>query len=266
VTENAVMDSIPNSKDGVGTLALVGSGEFTPAMEEVDRALLEGRPGRVVFLPTAAAPEGEERLRYWVELGSSHYHRLGVEAVPLMVRTRDDADNEELAAQLSGAGLIYLSGGNPGFLADTLHDTPVGEAVKRAWEAGAAVAGCSAGAMALTEYAPNMRDRMQPPTAGLGFVTDVVVLPHFDRMEQWLPGATELAVASAPAGYSVLGIEEETAVVGGPVDWLVAGRRSAWLLRAGGDRRRFGSGDRLSLGDADAHLGPDESGGTQPGR
>jgi len=239
-----------------GPLALVGSGEFTPAMEEVDRELLRGRPSRVVFLPTAAAPEGEERLGYWVALGNSHYHRLGVKAVPLMVRRREDAQDAELAAQVGGAGLVYLSGGDPAFLADTLRDTAVGGAIKRAWEAGAAVAGCSAGAMAMTEHAPNVRDRVSPPAAGLGFVTGVVVLPHFDRMEQWLPGATDLAIASAPPGYWVLGIDEDTAVVGGPVAWQVAGRQSAWLLRAGVERQHFRGGDRLYTGSTEPSLRP----------
>jgi cyanophycinase-like exopeptidase len=215
-------------------------------MAEVDRELLRGRPNRVVFLPTAAAQEGEKRLRYWVDLGNSHYHRLGVEAVPLLVRRREDAEDEGLAAQVGGAGLVYLSGGDPAFLANTLRETAVGAAIMRAWEAGTAVAGCSAGAMAMTEHAPNMRDRVNPPAAGLAFVTGVVVLPHFDRMEQWLPGATDQAIASAPPGYCVLGIDEDTAVVGGPVEWQVAGRQSAWLLRPGAECQRFRDGDRLS--------------------
>ena len=240
------MSSDGRGAGAVGPLALVGSGEFTPAMEAVDRELLEGRPGRVVFLPTAAAPEGEERLGYWVDLGMSHYARLGVEAVPLMVRRREDAENPELATQVAGAGLVYMSGGDPAFLADTLRDTAVGAAIQGAWEGGAAVAGCSAGAMAMTEFAPRMRNRIDPPVPGLGLVRGVMVLPHFDRMEQWLPGATDVALAAAPPGYWVLGIDEETAVVGGPQDWRVAGRQSAWLMRAGEERREFHAGDRLS--------------------
>jgi cyanophycinase len=262
VTQNAEMGLAGFDPGGPGPLALVGSGEFTAAMEEVDRDLLQGRPSRVVFLPTAAAPEGEERLGYWVDLGNSHYRRLGVEAVALMVRRREDAEDEKLAGQVAGAGLVYLSGGDPAYLADTLRDTAVGAAIRRAWEAGAAVAGCSAGAMAMTEYAPRMRDRVNPPVAGLGFVSGVVVLPHFDRMEQWLPGATDLALASAPPGYAVLGIDEDTAVVGGPTEWRVAGRQSAWLLRAGAARQQFQAGDRLSSGGTHAGAPPGAAEGT----
>ena len=135
-----------------GPVALVGSGEFTPAMEDVDRELLEGRPQRVVFLPTAAAPEGEKSIAHWVDLGRLHYTRLGVEAVPLLVLDRVGADDADLASAIAGAGLIYLSGGDPTYLAATLLHTRVGDAIVAAWHNGAAVAGCSAGAVALTDY------------------------------------------------------------------------------------------------------------------
>lgn len=239
--QNARVSSRPTP----GPLALVGSGEFTPAMEDVDRGLLEGRPRRAVFLPTAAAPEGDQRFQYWVNLGVAHYRRLGVEAVPLLVRNRSDAEGPGLARRVDGAGLIYLSGGNPAFLAETLRGSAVGEAIRRNWQAGSAVAGCSAGAMAMMERVPYIREPDVAPTAGLGLVPGVVVLPHFDQMERWMSGATELALSMAPPGYLVLGIDEETAVVGGPVEWRVAGRQSAWLLSAAGDHREFPAGQTL---------------------
>ncbi len=62
-------------------LALVGSGEYLPAMEPVDRYLIEllQPPVRVVCIPTAAGTEGEDRLRYWLDLGAAHFNHLGVE-------------------------------------------------------------------------------------------------------------------------------------------------------------------------------------------
>jgi hypothetical protein len=138
------------SPAGAGPIALVGSGEFLPAMEAVDAALLAGRPARAVFLPTAAGEEGPDRVAYWLRLGTDHYRRLGAEPVPLAVLDRRDADDEKLAAQVEGAGLIYLSGGNPGYLADTLRGTAVLDAILGAWRDGAALAGCSAGAWPTT--------------------------------------------------------------------------------------------------------------------
>src|SRR5438093_215481 len=50
---------------GPGPLALVGSGEYLAVMAGVEGALIEGRPRRYVQIPTAAAPEGPDRLQYW---------------------------------------------------------------------------------------------------------------------------------------------------------------------------------------------------------
>src|SRR5438445_13636739 len=174
-----------------GLIALVGSGEFLPVMDGVDRDLLEGRPPRAVFLPTAAAEEGDERIRYWVELGTAHFRRLGVEPVPLLVLDRADADDPALAAQVASAGLIYLSGGNPGYLAETLRGTAVWSAIVAAWRGGAALAGCSAGAGALTAIAHDVRVPGRGTGLGLGGVPRLAVIPHFDRFESWSPGIVE---------------------------------------------------------------------------
>ena len=215
-------------------IALVGAGEYLPVMTEIERALIDGRAPRYVQLATAAAPEGEESLARWHNLGRLQAERLGVQQVVVDVRNRQDAQNEELAALIEGAGLVYLSGGNPAFLADTLRDTRVWEAIVAAHEAGAAVAGCSAGAMALSSWAPRMRDLVHPdqPT-GLGLVQNVRVIPHFDKMLGWVPDVLRNALLHKPEGTMLLGIDEDTALVGGPYEWTVQGRQSVWELGEG---------------------------------
>jgi cyanophycinase len=173
---------------GPGPLALVGSGEYLAVMAGVEGALIEGRPPRFVQIPTAAAPEGPQRLRYWLDLGAAQAERLGVEPVPVLVLDRDEAGSEDLAALIHGAGLIYLSGGNPQFLARTLRGTRVWAAVEAAWRSGAALAGCSAGAIALTDWVPAVRSAARAPEPGLGVLPWLRVLPHFDRIRSWAPG------------------------------------------------------------------------------
>ena len=172
---------------GPGPLALAGSGEYTPAMLDVERGLLVGRPPRYVQIPTAAGREGPKRLSYWVELGKAQAARLGVEAVPLVVLDREQADDPAVAAAVDGAGLIYLSGGSPTVLADTLRDTALWHAIVAAWQQGAALAGCSAGAMAFGDRVPELRNPAAGSRAGLGLLPQLRVLPHFDRMAGWIP-------------------------------------------------------------------------------
>jgi len=218
-----------------GPLALVGSGEYTPAMLDVERDLIAGRPPRYVQIPTAAAREGAGRLSYWVELGRAQADRLGVEAVPLVVTKRAQADDPAIVAQIEGAGLIYLSGGSPGLLADIIRDTALWRAIVAAWQDGAALAGCSAGAMAMSDWVPDLRNPSRGGRQGLGLLPHLRVLPHFDKMLGWIPDLLTRPFLRAPSGVSLVGIDEETALVGGPVAFAVQGRRSAWLL---GDGRR----------------------------
>ena len=214
-------------------VALVGSGEYLPVMADVEAALIAGRAPRYVQLATAAAPEGDASLARWHSLGREQAERLGVEQVVVDVRDRADADDPAHEAAIAGAGLIYLSGGNPAYLADTLRDTAVWRAIVAEHEAGAAVAGCSAGAMALSDWAPHPRTIRSESTTGLGLVPHIRVIPHFDKMLAWVPDMLRNALLKLPEGSVLLGIDEDTALVGGPHEWEVQGRQSVWVLGEG---------------------------------
>ena len=116
-----------------GPIALVGSGEYLPKMAEFESSLLEGRPARYVQLATAAVPDGPSVVEYWHDLGRDQAERLGVQQVVVPVNDANDANSDEFASLIEGAGLIYLSGGNPGYLADALRGTRVWTAIVEAW-------------------------------------------------------------------------------------------------------------------------------------
>jgi cyanophycinase len=231
-----------------GPLALVGSGEYLPVMAGVEGMLLQGRAPRYVQIPTAAAPEGEQSLRRWLDLGAAQADRLGVEQIPVVARDRDEADADELAALIDGAGLVYLSGGSPGYLARTLRGSRVWDAVIDAWQSGSALAGCSAGAIALTGWVPSMRAPDSDPDPGLAVLPGLRVLPHFDRMLSWAPDLVARAGTGLPAGTTVVGIDEDTAIVdmtGAGRAWHVHGRQQAWVLEDG-QRRGYPAGSTLT--------------------
>ncbi len=229
-----------------GPVALVGSGEYLPVMAEVEAELLQGRPPRYVQIPTAASLEGDASLDRWVALGKAQAARLDVEAVPVVVRDRTDADDPAFAALIEGAGLVYLSGGNPPHCAATLRGTRVWNAVLAAWRGGAALAGCSAGAMALTSWVPDLRHPTRAADPGLGVVPQLRVIPHFDRIPRWMPDVVSRYLVRAPEGTAVLGVDEETAVLWDGESWTVRGSQSAWLLTPTG-RIEHVEGDILPL-------------------
>ncbi|MEI6109123.1 MAG: Type 1 glutamine amidotransferase-like domain-containing protein [Actinomycetes bacterium] len=226
-----------------GPIALVGSGEYLPIMQEIEAALIAGRNPKYVQIPTAAAPEGEASLSKWINLGKAQAERIGVEPVSVIAHDRNDAEDSRIAELVRGAGLIYLSGGNPAFLANTIRGTLLWREIESAWRDGAALAGCSAGAMALADHIPTLRLPTHPATRGFGLLPHIRVLPHFDKMFARVPDFMTRFM-KVPDGVSVVGIDEDTAIVGGPFEWEVQGRQSAWLF-VDGHRVEYGHGQTL---------------------
>lgn len=232
---------------GPGLIGLVGSGEYLPEMSGFEAKLLEGRPPRYVQVPTAAAKDPETKFNYWIELGRQQAERLGVEAVVVPVKERSDAYDARFIDEIAGAGLIYFSGGNPHHLADTLRDTPFFDAILAAWRGGASLAGCSAGAMALSSWIPGFI-RMMPKThPGLGVVEHLGVLPHFDRMRKRVPDFLTTHALHPPEGTRLIGIDELTGVIGEAGAFEVWGAQSVWEITSG-ELTEYRVGDRLNLG------------------
>jgi cyanophycinase len=206
-------------------------------MHDVEAWLLEGRPARYVQLATAASLEGEASLRRWHDLGAQAAQRLGVEQIVLDVRVRDDAFDPAHIAAVTGAGLVYLSGGNPQHLARTLIGTPLWQAIHATWRSGASLAGCSAGAMALGGYVPDIRHPRQGGQDGLGLVPSLRVLPHFDVYAKWIPDVVMRPLLTE--GSTVVGIDEQTSLQAEPPEdpmqpWQFrgVGRGSCWRIEA----------------------------------
>lgn len=214
---------------GPGPVALVGSGEFLPGMSEVDDLLLRGRPRHVAVIPTAAGTEGDRSVRRWLDLAGRHYADL--DATVLEVDVRDQASAAAWTDELADVGLVYLSGGKPAHLVASLRGTPLLDGILAAWRGGAALVGCSAGAMALAEVLVAAPWRAaQEWTPGFGVVPGIGVLPHFDRYVRGPGKAAARFAVRPPDGIDVVGIDEDTALVQQGDTWEVHGVGSAWQV------------------------------------
>lgn len=226
-----------------GTVALVGSGEFLPPMAPVDRVLLEtlGDAPRVAIVPTAAAPDGDEVFERWLNLGVAHFEGLGAAAEPIPLRTRADADDPTLARRLAQAAFVYLSGGKPSYLRDTLAGSACWQAIVDVVRRGGVLAGCSAGAMVLGEAILGFR-RLREPSPGLGLVPRIVVIPHFDEF----PMNLAALFVHVPRSCVVAGVDGMTALVGRNGEWSVVGRGGVTIFD-GIRRVRYGAGQSVPI-------------------
>jgi cyanophycinase len=203
-----------------GPLALVGGSEFQPGNEETDRALLAAVSGGPAFvLPTAAA---RQRPELAIATARRWFAGLGAEVEELPVLAPGDASSAVLAERARAGRFFYLTGGDPGLVVRVLSGSPVWRAIHEAWRDGAALAGSSAGAMALGEWAllreawPNHQRRRFAPAFGV--VPNVAVVPHADTAGgRWrMTPPREDAI--------VLGVDERTAALWDGRGWRAVGR------------------------------------------
>jgi cyanophycinase-like exopeptidase len=213
-------------------------------MADIEKGLIADRAPRYEQLATAAVPDGPAVVEKWHRLGVEQAERLGVTPVILPVATREHANDPEIVKLLDGAGLIYLSGGNPNYLADTLRDTALWAAIEAQWRSGAALAGCSAGAMVMAAWVPTIRHPREGGTPGLGLLSHLRVIPHFDAFLKRMPDVATRFLVGRDDDVTVVGVDEQTAIVGGPEEWMVQGTSSAWILK-GAERHEYRTGETL---------------------
>jgi cyanophycinase len=193
----------------VGFLLLEVGAEFGGAMSEPDLEALErvgGLEAPVAILPTAAAPDnnqeraGRNGVRWFHSLGASH-----VDLVPVIDKA--SANDPFLAGRVRSRRLIYLLGGFPRHLAESLRDSLVWQAALQAYADGAVIGGSSAGAMVLCKhyYDPQAAELLP----GLNLLPACCILPHHNTFgARWSAAITEKLPASI-----LIGLDEQTGIL-----------------------------------------------------
>ncbi|HZM23352.1 MAG TPA: Type 1 glutamine amidotransferase-like domain-containing protein [Anaerolineales bacterium] len=231
-----------------GLIALVGSGEYLPVMDDVDRSLLASlnvKTPQVVCIPTAAGQEGDESVNRWSRMGLDHFQRLGANVQALRIIDKSSANDAQYESKLENADLIYFSGGNPQYLFETLHGSRAWTAMQKAWSNGAVYAGCSAGAMILSKRIPSFR--LAGTMEGFGIVPAKFIIPHFDAIPGiWKPLVFALK-GQLKKGERMIGVDENTALVGQlGGEWKVMGKSKVHVF-TNKEQRSYENGQTLSL-------------------
>jgi cyanophycinase len=214
-----------------GYILLEGGAEFGGRMAEPDLRAIElagGLDAPICIIPTAAAPDhnheraGQNGLRWFKGLGARQ-----VILLPLIDQA--SANQPSLAVSLREARLIYLLGGFPEYLGNTLAGSLSWQAMLEAYQDGAVIGGSSAGAMVLCQhyydpYTQNLVD-------GLNLVPQACVLPHHNAFgKSWAPRLADLL-----PGDMLVGIDEQTGMIddAGADQWNVYGKGAVTLYHDG---------------------------------
>jgi cyanophycinase len=215
-----------------GYLLLEGGAEFGGQMAQADRRALElagGFAAPVRILPTAAAPDqnhqraGQHGVNWFQSLGASD-----VTAIPVIDVA--SANESALADEIRQADLIYVLGGFPAYLGQTLKGSLCWQAALEVYARGAVLAGSSAGAMVMCQYYFDP-ERCQV-VEGLNLLPGTCVLPHHNTFGQfWVE-----RLATLLPDVVLLGIDERTGLLDdGPgsrlASWHVYGQGHVTIYR-----------------------------------
>ena len=219
-----------------GTVALLGGAGAGGLNHDVLRGfvLAAGGPAaRLLLVPTAS-----EESAHTIEKYVNAFELQDVQSIEVAdIRTRRQAGRQETCARLGDATGVVFSGGDQRRLLDIVGGTRFLACLRDRWLAGLAIAGSSAGAMALGhpvivrgEPSAFYRGDGVRARPGLALLPDLTVDTHVAARGRL---GRLLAVVVAHPGALGLGIEEDTAVFIAPDDTLeVVGEGIAIALDA----------------------------------
>ena len=193
----------------MGNILLAGGAEFSGQMAVPDREAIKlagGSDAPICILPTAAAPDdnhqraGQNGVKWFTHLGATN-----VSVLPII----DDssANDPAMVEAISQCRFIYLLGGFPRYLAQTLSQSLSWQAILASHRTGAVIGGSSAGAMVLCEYFYDPESAR--PIQGLNLLSGICILPHHNTFgKTWAAQLKKLLPQ-----IILVGIDEQSGVI-----------------------------------------------------
>lgn len=190
-------------------LLLAGGAEFGGEMREPDLQAIKIAGGfdvPICIIPTAAAADnnhqraGNNGVRWFQSLGAKRVFMADV-------IDKKSANDEGIANLIRESKLIYLLGGFPSYLGETLKNSLSWNVALEVYKNGGVIAGSSAGAMVLCEYYYDPYEKKL--LGGLNLIPNACVLPHHNQFgKTWAKRLRELLPNSI-----LIGIDEQTGMI-----------------------------------------------------
>lgn len=227
-----------------GRILLEGGAEFGGQMAAPDMRAIElagGLDARVCIIPAAAAPDnnhqraGRNGVRWFNHLGAR-------QAALLPLIDHASANQSSIVTSLRNSRLIYLLGGFPHYLGQTLAGSVSWQAIIEAYHAGAVIGGSSAGAMVLCQHYYNLGT--SSIIDGLNLIPKACIIPHHNTFGKgWVPHL----VALLPEDV-IIGIDEQTGMIDDGADgkWNIYGKGLVTRYKDG-EVKNYHSGETFSL-------------------
>lgn len=218
---SCVYAQIPG-KSSEGNLFIIGGGDRSPElMRELVAASSLGSKDYVVVLPMSGI-NPDTSFNYF----KSDLQPVCSNQIINLNFKPSDVNNKQRLDSLENAKLVFITGGDQERFMDVVLNTPVYDAIHKAFGKGATIAGTSAGAAVMSRLMISghelvgdttlratfrkVKDQNIEIKTGLGLLTNVIVDQHFivrSRYNRLLS-----ALAKYP-DFTCVGIDEATAII-----------------------------------------------------
>ncbi|MBP4141883.1 cyanophycinase [Flavobacterium sp. P4023] len=210
--------SAQNSK---GKLFIIGGGNRSDAlMTQLIKITDLKKKDYVVVLPMSSE-EPDSAYIYFKD----QFQKLVPNPIIMLNFDKNTVNNKALNDSLQQAKLIFISGGDQTRFMNVVKNTPVYDAIHKAYQNGSTIAGTSAGAAVMcehmitgnqkleskyTETFNNIRYDNLETTVGLGLVKNVIIDQHFLKRSRYNRLLSALVEFPDHIG---IGIDESTALI-----------------------------------------------------
>ena len=205
-----------NTETKPGALFIIGGAEDRDGECVVLREFVRLAGGINAHIAVMTAATGFPK-----EVGDEYtaiFDRLGAKSVRVVhTEHRDDSDCQQAIRDIETATGIFFTGGDQSRIVDFIKGSPLGDAIHHQHEAGAVVAGTSAGAAMMPDQMIVGGASVSYPTVdavdlgpGMGFLPGVVIDQHFSQRGRL--GRLLAALVQRPAVLGI-GIDEDTGIV-----------------------------------------------------
>lgn len=213
--------AVQAQKNAKGNLFIIGGGNRSDALMQqmLNTANLAPKDYVIVLPMSSEVPdEGFEFLTTQLKKMTNHQMRNFNFA-------KHDVNDQKWIDSLAGAKLIYILGGDQNRFMKVVLGTPIYNAIHKAYNNGATIAGTSAGAAVMSKYMitgqhlidtaakdgfNKLLDKNIEFSEGLGLLQNTIIDQHFIKRNRYARLISSLA---AHPEMTCVGIDESTAII-----------------------------------------------------
>ena len=205
-----------------GSLFIIGGGSRSPELvQKLIKTANLGPKDYMIVLPMSSGDPIGSFNAIKEELSAQAANSIGY-----LNFNAESAGNKQLLDSLSGAKLIFITGGDQSRFMKVVLNTPIYKAIHQAYNNGATVAGTSAGAAVMSKYMitgsqlvgdttyretfNKLVDKNIEFEQGLDLLTSVIIDQHFIKRSRF---NRLLSALAAHPTFDCVGIDEGTAII-----------------------------------------------------